>query len=203
MCQAALAYAEGETARYGTLLDDYTNKVVIISTNDVHGELDRYQYVAGLRNELENRNAGPDKYQYYSDKNGTKSIKAPVNAGNYFYKAYIPEDDESYSAVESNIAAVTIGRASAKIKAIKPSRKKVKRGKTYKLTVTKTKGSGKVTYKKVKGTKHITVSKSGKVKVGKKCKKGKTYTIKVRAVAAQNRNFNSAKRVQKVKVVVK
>ena len=87
------------------------------------------------------------------------SIEAPINAGNYFYKAYIPEDDESYSAVESNIAAITIGRASAKIKAIKPSRKKVKRG--------------------------------------------KTYTIKVRAVDAQNRNFNSAKRVQKVKVVVK
>ena len=104
-------------------------------------------------------NAGPVKYRDYSVKNGTKSIKAPVNAGNDFCKAYIPEDDETYSAVESNMAAVTIGRATAKIKAIKPSRKKVKRG--------------------------------------------KTYTIKVRAVAAQNRNFNSAKRVQKVKIKVK
>ena len=144
---------------------------------------------------------GEIKYKYYSDKAGKKEIKAPVNAGTYYYKAYY-EGDVSISPIESNIATITISRASAKIKAIKPAKKKVNKGKTFKLTVSKTSGSGKVTYKRVKGTKYITVSKSGKVKVGKKCRKCKTYTIKVRATAAQNTNYKSAKKTQSIKIKV-
>ena len=39
------------------LADDYTGKTVILQSNDVHGAIDRYQYMAGLRNELEKRGA--------------------------------------------------------------------------------------------------------------------------------------------------
>ena len=53
------------------------------------------------------------------------------------------------------------------------------------------------------GTRLIKVTKGGKVKVSRKCRKGKTYTIKVRATAKKNKNYNSAKRTQKVKIVVK
>ena len=147
-------------------------------------------------------NSGPVKFRYYSDAAGINEIKAPVNTGKYFYKAYIPEDDKYYAA-ESNVAAMTIIRGTAKIKAIKPAKKKIRKGRTFKLKVKKTKGSGKVTYKKVKGTKLIKVTRGGKVKVSKRCRKGKTYTIKVRATAKKNKNYNSAKRAQKVKIVIK
>ncbi|MBQ6456472.1 MAG: 5'-nucleotidase C-terminal domain-containing protein [Mogibacterium sp.] len=39
------------------LAEDYTGKTVILQSNDVHGAIDRYQYMAGLRDELEKRGA--------------------------------------------------------------------------------------------------------------------------------------------------
>ena len=36
---------------------DYTGKTIILSTNDVHGAIDGYQYAAGLKDELESRGA--------------------------------------------------------------------------------------------------------------------------------------------------
>ena len=39
------------------LLPDYTGKTVVLQSNDVHGAIDGYQYMAGLRDELEKRGA--------------------------------------------------------------------------------------------------------------------------------------------------
>lgn len=39
------------------LADDYTGKTVILQSNDVHGKIDGYANIAGLRNELEKRGA--------------------------------------------------------------------------------------------------------------------------------------------------
>ena len=87
-------------------------------------------------------------------------------------------------------------KAKAKKIAIKVG-KSVKAKKAFKVT----KAQGKVVYKKVKGNKKITVSKSGKVKVKKGAKKG-TYTIKVKVTAKGNANYK-AKTVKNVKLKVK
>ena len=47
--------AEAETS--ANLAADYTGKTVILQSNDVHGALDGYQYMAGLKDELEKRGA--------------------------------------------------------------------------------------------------------------------------------------------------
>ena len=39
------------------LADDYSGKIVVLQSNDVHGKISGYQYIAGLRNELEKRGA--------------------------------------------------------------------------------------------------------------------------------------------------
>lgn len=52
--------AEGFTAtmvNYGDLEADYTGKTIVLTTNDVHGAIENYKYVAGLKTELENRGA--------------------------------------------------------------------------------------------------------------------------------------------------
>ncbi len=49
--------ANAEEAKWEDLADDYTGKTVILQSNDVHGALDGYQYIAGLKAELERRNA--------------------------------------------------------------------------------------------------------------------------------------------------
>ncbi len=49
--------ANAEYAKWEELADDYTGKTVILQSNDVHGALEGYQYIAGLKAELERRNA--------------------------------------------------------------------------------------------------------------------------------------------------
>ncbi len=61
---------------------------------------------------------------------------------------------------------------------------------------------GKVTYKKVKGNKKITVAKNGKITVKKGLKKG-TYTVRIKVTAAGNSNYNAAVKTVKVKIRVK
>lgn len=44
-------------ATYGTLAQSYEGKTVVLSSNDVHGAVDGYQYIAGLKAELVKRGA--------------------------------------------------------------------------------------------------------------------------------------------------
>ena len=55
MCSAGFVYAE--SVQYEDLADSYEDKTVILSSNDVHGAIDGYQYIAGLRDELNRRGA--------------------------------------------------------------------------------------------------------------------------------------------------
>lgn len=57
MVMAFSITANAENAKWEELAADYTGKTVILQSNDVHGALDGYQYIAGLKNELEKRHA--------------------------------------------------------------------------------------------------------------------------------------------------
>jgi len=52
--------AEGFTATiktYDELAEDYTGKTIVLTTNDVHGAIENYKYVAGLKKVLEQKGA--------------------------------------------------------------------------------------------------------------------------------------------------
>ncbi|MBQ3282200.1 MAG: hypothetical protein IJH41_07340, partial [Eubacterium sp.] len=61
---------------------------------------------------------------------------------------------------------------------------------------------GKVTFKKSKGDKRITVSKKGQVKVNKKLKAG-TYKITVKATAKATKNYKKATKKAVITIKVK
>jgi fibronectin type 3 domain-containing protein len=150
-----------------------------------------------------------NRYKYITTVSSTSYTQKKLKSGTY-YKYLVTAFDKkgkSIAAAKTLHIATTGGKAGNFAKVTTAAKKDkvtlAKKGKTFKLKVKKTKGSGNVTYKKVKGTKLIKVTKGGKVKVSRKCRKGKTYTIKVRATAKKNKNYNSAKRTQKVKIVVK
>jgi hypothetical protein len=89
-----------------------------------------------------------------------------------------------------------------KTKKITAKSKKTKSFKAKKAFKVK-KAVGKVTYKKLSGNKKITVSKSGKIKVKKGLKKGKTYKVKVAVTAAGDGNTFAKTKNVTVKVKVK
>ena len=63
---------------------------------------------------------------------------------------------------------------------------------------------GKVTFKKVSGSKKITVAKNGKITIKKGAiKKGKTVTIKVKVTAAGNSSYKSATKTVTLKIKAK
>ena len=139
-------------------------------------------------------------YKYYADKDGkTELSEAPVNAGQYYYKAY----SEDFDAVESDIAGLTIDKAAGQITKITPAKKKIKAGKKFQLKVTKAEGAGEVTFKRIGGNKKIKVSKAGVVKVPKGLKKGKTYKVKVKATAAETENYLPATLKKTIKIKVR
>ena len=61
---------------------------------------------------------------------------------------------------------------------------------------------GKVTYKKIKGNRKITVSKKGKIRLKKGLKKG-TYKLKVRVTAAGNSTYKAGSKTVVVRIKVK
>ena len=124
-----------------------------------------------------------------------------VDAGDYSLEIVPKENSEKYS--NSIPFVYTIKKATQKIKSVKPAKKTVRRGKTFKLKTTLSKGNGKVTYKKTKGDKKIKVTKAGTVKVGKKLKKGKTYRIKVKVSVASTNNYKATSTTKTITIKVK
>ncbi|MBO6047554.1 MAG: YdcF family protein [Erysipelotrichaceae bacterium] len=91
--------------------------------------------------------------------------------------------------------------ATAKTKTVKY--KKVKKAKQSVSPITVENAEGEVTYKKVSGSKKLTISATtGKVTVKKKTKKG-TYKIKVTVTAAGNDNYEAGEQTLTVTVKVK
>lgn len=63
---------------------------------------------------------------------------------------------------------------------------------------------GKLTFEKLSGNKKITVNKkTGKVKVGKGLKKGKTYKVLIRVTAAGDATYNKVSKIVMVKIKIK
>lgn len=128
------------------------------------------------------------------------------NAGSYTVKATLScEDGYVFTDGTSSkdvTAKLTIKKASQTPKVAKTA-KKVKRGKySSKVKVTGAKGS--VKYYKKSGSKYLSISKAGKVKVSKKAKKGKTYKIKVYVKAKSTANYKAAtSKTVTIKVKVK
>lgn len=95
VCSAAFVYAE--PAEFGTFEDSYEGKTVILQTNDVHGAINQYKYLAGVKNELVKR--GADVYV--------------VDSGDYLQGSVYVSWDDGESAIEMMNAAgydlVTIG----------------------------------------------------------------------------------------------
>jgi len=88
---------------------------------------------------------------------------------------------------------VTVKKAVVKKKNVAVKRSKA-------ITVKNAKG--KVTYKKSKGNKKITVSSAGKITVKKGLKKG-TYKVKIKVTAAGNATYKAATKTVTVKIVIK
>ncbi|MBR2707794.1 MAG: InlB B-repeat-containing protein [Mogibacterium sp.] len=88
-----------------------------------------------------------------------------------------------------NPLSVSAKTAKVKYKKLKKKNQKLAAGKVIKFT---RKGQGRMTYKKVSGSKKITIAKTtGKVTVKKGLKKG-TYKVKVKVKAAGNGNYKAS-----------
>ncbi len=94
--------------------------------------------------------------------------------------------------------AVKAKKPVVKYKRVKKKKQTIAAKKAFAVS----KAKGKVTYKKIKGNKKITVSAKGKVTVKKKIKKG-TYKIKVKVRAKGNANYKAGSRTVTLKIRVK
>ncbi|MBR1731065.1 MAG: hypothetical protein IJ725_01355 [Ruminococcus sp.] len=99
------------------------------------------------------------------------------------------------SAKKANPMKVTV-----KTKTVKYS--KVKKSKQTVAPITVKKAQGKVTYKKLSGSKKLLLKANGKIVVKKGTKKG-TYTAKIKVTAKGNSKYKSASKTVTVKIKVK
>ena len=102
------------------------------------------------------------------------------------------------SKIAKNNYSVKGLKTTVKYATVKKKNVVVKRAKA--ITVKNAKG--KVTYKKTKGNKKITVAKNGNITVKKGIAKG-TYKIKVKVTAAGNTNYNKETKTVTVTITVK
>ena len=128
--------------------------------------------------------------------------KSPVNVGSYTIDVKLKG---KYSGVEFALYVIKAAKNPMTVKAtaktVKYKTVKKKNVTVKPLTVKKAQGT--VTYKKLKGSKMITVNKkTGKFTVKKGIKK-KTYTIKVKVSAKGNKNYESLSKTVNVKIKVK
>ncbi len=91
-------------------------------------------------------------------------------------------------------------KVTAKAKTVKA--KKLKKSKVTVSAITVKNAKGKVTYKKLSGSKKLTVTKKGKITVKKGTKKG-TYKLKVKITAKGNSKYLEKSVTKTVKVKVK
>ena len=95
---------------------------------------------------------------------------------------------------------MTVKTKTVKVSAATLKKKNVSFAAKKAFTVKKAKG--KVTYKKIAGSKKIIVSKVGKITVKKGLKKGK-YTKKEKNMAAGNKTYKAKSKTVKLTIIVK
>ena len=108
--------SEGER-KFGNIPESLEGKTAIISTNDVHGAVDKYPYVAALKNNIKNRGASDvilvdcgdfsqDKddagYEVMTNSDGKAAIKI-MNAIGYDYATIGNHEFEPGVNIESNL----------------------------------------------------------------------------------------------------
>ncbi len=104
----------------------------------------------------------------------------------------------TYKYKEPNTLKVSSKKA--KVKYNKKKNKTVKRASAIKIT---DKGQGRITYKKISGNSKFTInSKTGNITIKKKLKK-KTYTIKVKVIAAGDDTYARLEKVLTIKIKLK
>ena len=97
---------------YGDLEADYTGKTIILTTNDVHGAIEGYKYVAGLKTALEERGAEvvlvdcgdfTQGTTYVSESKGDSAVRL-MNMAGYSYAALgNHEFDFGLAALDANV----------------------------------------------------------------------------------------------------
>ena len=80
--------------------------------------------------------------------------------------------------------------------------KNLKKAKRTVAPITVKKAKGKVKYKKLSGSKKLTLKSNGTIVVKKGSKKG-TYTAKIKVTAKGNSTYKSASKTVKIKVKVR
>ena len=138
------------------------------------------------------------KVEYSNNVNpGTATAKVTL-IGDYFEgtKTF------SFTIKKSSVKITNPIKVKGKTVIIKYSKLKKKNQKIKRTAAISVKGAkGALTFKKSKGSKKITVAKSGKITVKKGLKKG-TYKVKIKVKAAGNSEYKSATKTATVKIKV-
>ena len=106
------------------------------------------------------------------------------------------------TAQTSKTTAKKANTVKVKAKTVKAKAKKktvIKKTKAFKITG----AVGKVTFKKLSGSKKITITKAGKITVKKGLKKGKTYKLKVKIYVKGNSKYKSKTITKTIKIKIK
>ena len=149
----------------------------------------------------------------YSSANYTASTYMAYERAYTAAQAVMSNPDATKDEIEAAMTALETAKAALVLKKANPMQvkkttkllkaKSLRKSKKTAKPVTVKNAVGKVTFKKVSGTKKLKInSKNGKVTVKKGTKKG-TYRIKVRITAAGNDYYKAATKTVIVKVKVK
>lgn len=134
----------------------------------------------------------------YCDIKEFSSYTIELTAVNYTKEMPIAEWTGTYKYKEPN--TLKASNKNPKVKYNKKKNKTIKRASAIKIT---DKGQGAITYKKVSGNSKITINaNSGNITVKKKLKK-KTYTIKVKVIAAGDETTARLEKILTIKIKLK
>lgn len=178
------------------LYEEYSDGTVVFSFVENSAGVGSYEFMKEYRytNELF---FGTDAYNksgvfIYNDGKvlAIRSSVAPARESVTDVPAVSPKKDEK----KANTIKVTVKTKTVKAKALK-------KGKVTVSAVTVKNAEGKLCYKKLSGSKKLTVTKNGKITVKKGTKKG-IYRIKIKITAKGNSRYleNSVTRTVKIKV---
>ena len=129
------------------------------------------------------------------------------NAGKYTVTV-TPDDSHIWAdgTLDAKEMTWSIAKATQTVKITTSTKtvkyKKVKKKARYTSKVAVSGAQGTKTFTKVSGSKKLTITKAGKIKVKKKTKKG-TYKIKVKVTSAATTNYNAKSVTKTIKVKVK
>ena len=214
----ALKASRSEVARAYTSLVPKTTQTLMVSVKlqSVSYEVlaksaKTYSLItaSGAEGKISYTKTSGTSYITVNSSTGKITVAKGIPAGNYTVKIKVTAaaTDDMLEAAESVTVRITVKKAAQPMtvsaKTVKVARKKVVRKKQTVNAVTISNAQGTVTYKKVSGSKKITVNaRTGRITVAKRTKRG-TYTVTIRVTAAGNQNYEAGTKTVTVKVRVK